>query len=71
MDILVRLVPYGACLAVSFVFGMAILRLLGDMTFSGSLLTFLFVQVFYVLTVGTMSVLFGWTAANPGIAPRA
>ena len=67
-DILVRLVPYGACLAVSFVFGMAILRLLGDMTFSGSLLTFLFVQVFYVLTVGTMSVLFGWTAANPGIA---
>ena len=67
-DILVRLVPYGACLIVSFVFGMAILRILGDMTFSGSLLLFLAVQIFYVMTVGTMSTLFGWTAANPGIA---
>ncbi len=67
-DILVRLVPYGACLIVSFVFGMAILRLLGDMTFSGSLLLFLAVQIFYVMTVGTLSTLFGWTAANPGIA---
>lgn len=67
-DIIVRLVPYGACLAVSFIFGMAILRLTGDMVFSGSLLTFLFVQIFYVMTVGMISVLFGWTAANPGIA---
>ena len=67
-DILVRLVPYGACLIVSFVFGMAILRILGDMTFSGSLLLFLAVQIFYVMTVGTLSTLFGWTAANPGIA---
>ncbi len=67
-DIIVRLVPYGACLAVSVVFGMAILRLTGDMTFSGSLLIFLFLQIFYVLTVGMLSVLFGWTAANPGIA---
>ena len=55
-------------LAFSFVFGMAILRLLGDMTFSGSLLLFLAVQIFYVMTVGTLSTLFGWTAANPGIA---
>lgn len=70
-DILVRLVPYGACLIVSFVFGMAILRILGDMTFTGSLLLFLAVQIFYVMTVGTLSTLstlFGWTAANPGIA---
>lgn len=67
-DILVRLVPYGGCLIVSFVFGMTILRLLGDMTFSGSLLLFLAIQLFYVMTVGTLSTLFGWTAANPGIA---
>lgn len=67
-DLIVRLVPYGACLTVSFVFGMALLRITGDMTFSGSLLTFLFLQIFYVLTVGMLSLLFGWTAANPGIA---
>ncbi len=67
-DLNVRLVPYGACLTVSFVFGMALLRITGDMTFSGSLLTFLFLQIFYVLTVGMLSLLFGWTAANPGIA---
>ena len=35
-DIIVRLVPYGACLAVSFIFGMAILRLTGDMVFRES-----------------------------------
>ena len=67
-ELIVRLVPYGACLTVSFVFGMALLRITGDMTFSGSLLTFLFLQIFYVLTVGMLSLLFGWTAANPGIA---
>ena len=29
---------------------------------------FLFTQLFYVLAVGMLSLLFGWTAANPGIA---
>ena len=38
------------------------------MVFSGHLVTFLFIQVFYVMTVGMLSLLFGWTAANPGIA---
>ena len=47
---------------------MAVLRVWGDLNFSGSLLAFLFTQVFYVLTVGMLSVTFGWTAANPGIA---
>lgn len=31
-------------------------------------MTFLFIQLFYVMAVGMMSVLFGWTAANPGVA---
>ncbi len=67
-DLLVRLIPYGGCLMVSFVLGMAVLRIWGDLVFSGWLLTFLFIQVFFVLAVGMMSLLFGWTAANPGIA---
>ena len=67
-DLIIRLVPYGACLLTSFVLGMAVLRVWGDMVFSGHLLTFLFVQVFFVLAVGMLSLLFGWTAANPGIA---
>ena len=52
----------------SFVLGMAVLRIWGDMVFSGHLLTFLFVQVFFIAAVGMLSLLFGWTAANPGIA---
>ena len=67
-DIIVRILPYGACLLVSFFMGMAVLRIWGDLVFSGRLLTFLFIQLFYVLAVGMLSLLFGWTAANPGIA---
>ncbi len=67
-DLILRLVPYGGCLMTSFVLGMAVLRIWGDMVFSGHLLTFLFVQVFFIAAVGMLSLLFGWTAANPGIA---
>ena len=67
-DIILRLVPYGGCLIVAFTVGMAVLRIWGDLNFSGSLLTFLFIQLFYVMTVGMLSVFFGWTASNPGIA---
>ena len=67
-DLVLRLVPYGFLLLTSFVLGMAVLRIWGDMVFTGSLFAFLFVQFFYILAVGMLSLLFGWTAANPGIA---
>ena len=67
-DLILRLLPYGGCLIVSFFVGMAILRIWGDLNFSGSAWVFLFTQLFYVLAVGMLSLLFGWTAANPGIA---
>lgn len=66
--LVIRLLPYGICLLVSWVLGLAVLRVWGDLIISGSLLSFLFIQLFYVLTTGTLSLLFGWTAANPGIA---
>ena len=67
-DLIVRILPYGACLLVSWVLGLAILRVWGDLSFSGSLLTFLFIQLFYIMVTGALSLFFGWTAANPGIA---
>ncbi len=67
-DLLIRLVPYSFCLLVSWVVGLAVLRVWGDLTFSGSLLTFIFVQLFMIPTIGALSLFFGWTAANPGIA---
>ncbi|MBO6303459.1 MAG: ABC transporter permease [Selenomonadaceae bacterium] len=67
-NLILRLVPYGIGLLTSFVVGMAILRVWGDMVFSGHLLSFLFIQFFYILSVGMLSLLFGWNAANPGIA---
>ena len=67
-DIILRLVPYGACLVTSYFLGLAVLRVWGDLVFSGHFLVFLFLQIFFVMCVGMLSVLFGWTAANPGIA---
>ena len=67
-DLMVRILPYGGCLITALFVGMAILRIWGDMVFSGSVLVFLLTQVFYGFVVGLMSLLFGWTAANPGIA---
>ncbi len=67
-DLMLRILPYGGCLLTALFIGMAILRIWGDMVFSGHILTFLFTQVFYVFLVGMMSLLMGWTASNPGIA---
>lgn len=67
-DILPRLVPYCGCLLTAFFFGMAILRVGSDMIFSGSIIFFLITQIIYVFVLGVISLIFGWTAANPGIA---
>jgi len=67
-DLIARLLPYMGCLLTSFLLGMAVLRIWGDLVFSGHVLTFLFTQFFIALAVGMLSLLFGWNAANPGIA---
>lgn len=66
--ILVRLVPYCICLMTALTVGMVILHFLNDMAFTGSLLLFFLTQCFYIPAVGMMSLLFGWNAANPGVA---
>lgn len=67
-DLMIRIVPYGICLLTSIFIGMAILRVWGDMIFSGYIITFIITQIFYIFIVGLSSILIGWTAANPGIA---
>ena len=67
-DIVGRVLPYAACMIISFVVGLAILRVWGDLVFSGRLVDFLLIQVVYAIMLGMMSVLIGWTASNPGIA---
>lgn len=67
-DFLGRILPYSACMVVSFFFGLAILRIWGDLVFSGRIIDFLLIQIFYAVMLGMLSVLIGWTAANPGIA---
>lgn len=66
--ILVRLIPYCICLMTALTVGMVILHFLNDMAFTGSLLLFFLTQCFYIPAVGMMSLLFGWNAANPGVA---
>ena len=67
-DLIGRVVPYSACMVVSFFAGLAILRVWGDLVFSGRVVDFLLIQIVYALMLGMMSVLVGWTASNPGIA---
>lgn len=67
-SVLLRLLPYCGCLLVALFVGMAVLRLGGDLVFQGNILLFLLMQLFYIPALGVMSLLFGWTSANPGVA---
>ena len=67
-ELLAKIVPYAFLMVISFFFGMAILRIWGDLVFSGALISFLIIQIFYSLNVGILSLLVGWTAPNPGLA---
>lgn len=64
----IRLLPYMGCLLVALFVGMAILRVFGDMVFSGNIWEFVVSQFFYLPTLGMLALLFGWGAANPGVA---
>ena len=67
-DFVGRVIPYAFCLIVSFFLGMAVLRVWGDLIFSGRILEFLLIEIFFTITLGLISVFVGWTAANPGVA---
>jgi len=67
-DLIARILPYAFLMTVSFFLGMAILRVWGDLIFSGKVLEFLLIEIFMALTIGMLSIFMGWTAANPGIA---
>lgn len=67
-DLIWRLIPYVGCSVTSMMLGMAVLRVWGDLVFSGQVVIFLAVQLFMITTIGMLSLLFGWNAPNPGIA---
>lgn len=67
-DLILRTLPYGALLIVALMVGLAVLRVWGDLIFTGALVNFVFVQIFYVFVLGMVTTLAGWTAANPGVA---
>ena len=67
-DLVGRIIPYCFCLTVASFMGLAVLRVWGDLVFSGRVVEFLLIQIFMTLTIGVLSIWVGWTAANPGIA---
>lgn len=67
-DLMLRLTPYIICLTVSLIVGLAILRVIGDLSFTGNLFTLLLSILLLAISTGFMSILFGWGAANPGVA---
>ena len=66
--LIVRLLPYIFCLLTSQMVGLAVLRVWGDLVFSGTIIDFLIIQTLMVLAIGILSLFFGWTAPNPGLA---
>lgn len=67
-DMMLRLVPYGICLIAALIVGLSVLKIVGDMSFSGNFFVLLLSFVLLVISLGLMSLLFGWNAANPGVA---
>ncbi|HWR37858.1 MAG TPA: ABC transporter permease [Patescibacteria group bacterium] len=67
-DLMLRLVPYAICLIGSLMIGLCVLRVIGDLSFTGSIFTLLLSMLLLTAALGFMSMLFGWGAANPGIA---
>ncbi|WP_407400102.1 ABC transporter permease [Anaerovibrio sp.] len=67
-DLLQRLLPYCGCWLIANFIGLVVLRFWGDINFSGSILLYFFVQAIYIITLGMISLIMGWGAANPGAA---
>lgn len=67
-DLMLRLIPYSICLTVAIIVGLAVLRIIGDLSFTGNFFVLLLSILLLAISLGFMSMLFGWGAANPGIA---
>ena len=66
--LIIRLLPYIFCLLTSQMVGLAVMRVWADLVFSGKIIDFLAVQLLMALAIGILSLFFGWTAPNPGLA---
>lgn len=67
-DLLQRVIPYCLIwLGANFI-GYAILRVWGDINFAGNIGLFFLVQCLYIFSLSMLCLLFGWEAANPGVA---
>ena len=67
-ELMLRLTPYCICLTITIIFGLGILRVLGDLVFTGSFFALVLSIILLTISLGFMCMLFGWGAANPGLA---
>lgn len=67
-DLLQRVLPYCLIWIGANFIGYAILRVWGDINFSGNIGLFFGVQCLYIFSLSMLCLLFGWDASNPGIA---
>lgn len=68
LSLLSRLIPYLVCFSVSMIAGMGIMAVLGDLSLPGNYLMTIVAILLIAVSVGLMSILVGWGAANPGVA---
>lgn len=66
--LMVRLVPYILCLTGAIISGLCILKIFGDLSFAGNFCVLLLSLLLFGCSLGLMSMIFGWTAPDPGSA---
>ena len=66
--LMIRLVPYILCLTGAIIVGLSVLRIVSDLSFTGSYCVLLLSLLLFGSSLGLMSMLFGWSAADPGVA---
>lgn len=67
-ELMMRIVPYAMIWIGACFMGMVILKYTNGMTVNGNIFMFFVTQILFVMTMGMMSLWFGWNAANPGVA---
>lgn len=67
-SLLTRLIPYIVCFCTATIAGLGIIALIGDLSLPGNYLMTILAIILIAVSVGLMSILVGWGAANPGVA---
>ena len=68
LHLIIRLVPYAIIYLVISTAGLLSLHFINDLRVAGNPFLFIFLQFFFIMSVGMLGLWFGWHSPNPGAA---